>query len=104
MQQDPSLADVDIVIGADTVIVKDEHVLEKPRDKNHALEMLQQLSGQTHYVLTGVQIIYKTEQGTIERCQFVERTNVVFSTLDTETMNACKLRIKIMYVTSPPPF
>ncbi|KAG2233513.1 hypothetical protein INT48_003384, partial [Thamnidium elegans] len=95
-QQDPSFANVDIVIGADTVVVKDEHVLEKPRDKNHAIEMLQQLSGQTHYVLTGVQIIYKTEEGKIEKCQFVERTNVRFSKLDTETMNA--------YVNSGEPF
>lgn len=52
--------------------------------------MLEQLSGQTHYVLTGVQIIYKTEQGQIEKSQFVEKTNVKFSKLDTETMNACK--------------
>lgn len=53
--------------------------------------MLKQLSGQTHYVLTGVQIIYKTKEGKVEKCQFVERTDVKFSKIDTETMDACKL-------------
>lgn len=91
IQEDPLLPNVDIVIGADTIVVKDEHVLEKPRDKNHALSMLKQLSGQTHYVLTGVQIIYKTKEGKVEKCQFVEKTDVRFSELDAETMDACKL-------------
>ncbi|KAI9355546.1 maf-like protein [Pilaira anomala] len=90
------LPNADIVIGADTVVVKDDHVLEKPRDKNHAMEMLEQLSGRTHYVLTGVHIIYKTKDDEILSSHFVEKTTVKFSELDTETMNA--------YVNSGEPF
>lgn len=52
--------------------------------------MLQQLSGQTHHVLTGVQILYKQESK-VEHAEFVEKTYVTFTKLDTETMSACKL-------------
>jgi len=63
--------------------------LEKPRDKEHALAMLQQLNGQSHYVLTGVQIIYKINDK-IERIEFVERSEVQFSQMDPEIIQACK--------------
>ncbi len=50
---------VDLVIGADTVVVLDsKHILEKPRDATHAREMLASLSGRTHHVLTGVTLVY----------------------------------------------
>lgn len=72
------------------MVVQDECVLEKPKDKEDALRMLRQLSGKTHYAITGVQIIYKKKDGTVEKRQFYERTNVKFCEIDTETMNACK--------------
>ncbi len=43
-----------IVIGADTVVVINNTILEKPRDAHHATEMLTLLSGKTHQVLTGL--------------------------------------------------
>ncbi|GLR11186.1 septum formation inhibitor Maf [Mixta theicola] len=42
------------VLGADTIVVLNGEVLEKPRDAVHAVEMLTRLSGQTHQVLTAV--------------------------------------------------
>ncbi|MGD8108233.1 Maf family protein [Pantoea sp. FN0302] len=42
------------VLGADTIVVLNGEVLEKPRDALHAAEMLTRLSGQTHQVLTAV--------------------------------------------------
>lgn len=42
------------VLGADTIVVLNGQVLEKPRDAHHATEMLHQLSGQTHQVMTAV--------------------------------------------------
>ncbi|WP_105660617.1 Maf family protein [Cronobacter dublinensis] len=42
------------VLGADTIVVLDGDVLEKPRDAAHAAEMLRRLSGQTHQVITAV--------------------------------------------------
>ncbi|WP_105738996.1 Maf family protein [Cronobacter dublinensis] len=42
------------VLGADTIVVLDGDVLEKPRDAANAAEMLRRLSGQTHQVMTAV--------------------------------------------------
>jgi septum formation protein len=42
------------VLGADTIVVLNNEVLEKPRDAAHAAQMLSQLSGQTHQVMTAV--------------------------------------------------
>ena len=46
----------DIVIGADTIVVIDDNVLGKPKDKDDAVRMLKSLSGRTHTVYTGVTI------------------------------------------------
>lgn len=45
------------VIGADTVVIIDEHILGKPVSREHALEMLGLLSGRTHLVMTGVAVV-----------------------------------------------
>jgi len=43
-----------LVITADTIVWIDGEVLGKPLDHQHAVEMLQKLSGRTHIVVTGV--------------------------------------------------
>jgi len=43
-----------IVLAADTLAECDGFVLGKPNDENHARQMLQQLSGREHRVLTGL--------------------------------------------------
>jgi len=47
----------DVVLGADTVVVVDQHILEKPRDAADAARMLQMLSGREHQVITGVCLV-----------------------------------------------
>jgi septum formation protein len=42
------------VLGADTVVVVDEVLLGKPRDRADAVQMLQRLSGRSHQVLSAV--------------------------------------------------
>lgn len=44
----------EVVLGADTVVVVDEHLLEKPVDAADAARMLRLLSGRSHQVITGV--------------------------------------------------
>jgi len=44
----------EIVLGADTVVVAEGAVLEKPRDSEDARAMLGRLSGRTHTVITGI--------------------------------------------------
>ncbi|MDN5679408.1 MAG: Maf-like protein [Ewingella sp.] len=42
------------VLGADTIVVLDGQVLEKPRDEAHAAQMLTALSGRQHQVMTAI--------------------------------------------------
>jgi septum formation protein len=69
----------EIVLGADTTVVIDGGVLEKPADDDDARRMLRALSGRTHEVLTGVCIIGKD----FEDVQ-VETTEVRFAKLSDE--------------------
>ncbi len=46
------------VLTADTIVVLDEEVLNKPADEADAHRMLRQLSGRTHEVFTGVCLRY----------------------------------------------
>ena len=48
------LAENEILITADTVVIVGDEVLGKPADRNDALRMLRLLSGRTHTVTTGV--------------------------------------------------
>jgi septum formation protein len=43
-----------LVLAADTVVILDNEILNKPADKQDALRMLQKLSGKTHEVVTGI--------------------------------------------------
>lgn len=44
----------ELLITADTIVWLNDQVLGKPKDRQEAIEMLQQLSGQAHQVFTGV--------------------------------------------------
>ena len=46
-----------IVVGADTTVVADDHLLEKPVAPDDARRMLQLLSNRWHRVLTGVAVV-----------------------------------------------
>ena len=46
------------VLGADTIVVLDQAVLEKPQNQEQACHMLTQLSGKTHQVYTAVALVY----------------------------------------------
>jgi len=46
-----------VVLGADTIVVADEHLLEKPLDHADAARMLRLLSGRSHQVITGVCLV-----------------------------------------------
>ena len=67
------------VIAADTVVVAEGVILGKPQDAEDAIEMLKQLSGKTHKVLTGIAVSYAGEM-LAEVCE----TKVVFRELTDE--------------------
>ncbi len=64
------------VLGADTVVVVDEHLLEKPADALDAARMLRFLSGRMHQVITGVCLVAPASEQTA-----AEITQVVLSPL-----------------------
>eukprot|EP01044_Picomonas_judraskeda_P010648 COSAG03_NODE_1387_length_4188_cov_2.499389_3_plen_203_part_00 len=53
----------DMVIGSDTVVSVDDHILEKPRDAEAAMAMLSSLSGRRHRVYSGVAILHRCTDG-----------------------------------------
>ena len=64
------------VLGADTIVVLDGRVLEKPRDQADAEQMLAALSGRTHQVMTAVAVA--AQRGV---CVTRVTTEVTFRTL-----------------------
>lgn len=46
-----------LVIGADTMVVKDGLMLGKPRDRSQAHQMLQKIQGAAHHVYSGVAVV-----------------------------------------------
>lgn len=75
----------DVVICADTVVAIDGIILEKPADNDAAKKMLGALAGRTHEVFTGVVVQVK---GRPSARSFVERTEVTFSDLSPEDIDA----------------
>jgi len=48
-----------VVIGADTIVVLNGKLFGKPRDLEDAKQMLRQLAGQRHEVITGVCVLHR---------------------------------------------
>jgi septum formation protein len=48
----------DVIVAADTIVVYQHHILEKPSDQDEAYRMLALLSGNTHEVYTGYALIF----------------------------------------------
>lgn len=71
-----TMAENELIITADTVVCDNGIVLGKPKDKAEAKQMLQQLSGHPHEVITGVSIV--TQEKTV---QFASTSKVFFSAL-----------------------
>ncbi len=53
------------VLGADTVVVLDQQILGKPRDRQSAFTLLRKLSGRTHRVLSAVALVGEEESATL---------------------------------------
>jgi septum formation protein len=66
-----------LVLGADTCVVCDGHILGKPTDTADARRMLELLSGRTHAVLTGLAVV--TGRKIVRD---VEITQVTFNRID----------------------
>lgn len=77
-----SMAEGELVITADTVVIVGDEVLGKPADAAEADVMLRKLSGRTHQVVTGVCLT------TQQRCvHFSVKTDVTFKQLTDEEIS-----------------
>ena len=70
------MADDELIITADTVVIVGDEVLGKPADADEARSMLQKLSGRTHQVVTGVCLTTRQQSA-----HFSVRTDVTFKPL-----------------------
>lgn len=65
------------IVAADTVVVLNDTIIGKPVDRQHAIQILNNLSGKTHQVITGVAIFYQNN-----KILFAEVTEVEFYEMD----------------------
>jgi septum formation protein len=72
----------EIVLTADTVVILGNNILNKPADKPEAVKMLQDLSGKTHIVMTGVCIVSKEKE-----VAFDDTTEVTFKKLSLDEIH-----------------
>ncbi|NOY51767.1 MAG: septum formation protein Maf [Chlorobi bacterium] len=71
-----------LLIAADTVVALENRILGKPISRKNAFDTLEQLSGRSHKVITGVCL--RTSTGTHS---FASSTKVYFKQLDAEEIN-----------------
>lgn len=64
------------LLSADTIVVINDKVFGKPKDRAEAQEMLKCLSGKTHFVFTGAAIFFKGKVA-----QFAVKSEVTFKRL-----------------------
>tara|TARA_B100001250_G_scaffold362885_1_gene341883 strand:+ start:3976 stop:4563 length:588 start_codon:yes stop_codon:yes gene_type:complete len=81
------------IIGADTVVVFDNQILGKPKDKLESYSMLKMLSGQKHKVFTGVSIQ-----------SYDKKTSQSFYCLTTVELNTLSDELISFYIEKHKPF
>jgi septum formation protein len=66
------------ILAADTIVVLQNEIIGKPKDREHAVAILSKLSGQKHQVITGVVILHNGKS-----IEFADVTEVEFHPLTT---------------------
>lgn len=77
-----------LVIGSDTLICYQGQVMEKPDNYEHFSQMMKQLSGQTHQVLTSVSVCHWNGTDIIGQENTVVTTQVEFASLSGDEIRA----------------
>jgi septum formation protein len=70
------------LLSADTIVVIDDEIINKPSDKDDAINMITKLSGRTHSVFTGVAIFFNDTVDT-----FFVKSNVTFKKLSAKEIS-----------------
>ena len=76
-----------IVIGSDTMVIKDNKIYGKPKNEQNAFKILKELNGTNHQVITGLAILVE-RNGKYEEYLDCDITEVHFKNMtDTEIKN-----------------
>jgi septum formation protein len=86
----------DLLIGADSIVVLDDKIIEKPIDRDDAKKILRSLSGRSHFVYSAVVLLTPTdktnrnssEHSSPQVLSFFERTEVFFYELTDDMISA----------------
>ena len=71
-----NLKDNEVLLTSDTVVIHEDSLLGKPKDRDDSIEMLKRLSNSSHTVVTGVSLISNSKT-----YSFSTHTEVYFSEL-----------------------
>lgn len=74
------------IIGADTIVVKDDEILGKPVDKEDAVRMLKKLQGDAHVVYTGITIMIE-KKGKKKEYNEVIKTDILVSEMTADEID-----------------
>ncbi|AEL28065.1 Maf family nucleotide pyrophosphatase [Cyclobacterium marinum] len=78
----PHLKDQQVLITADTIVIANQTILNKPQNEEEAINMLHSINGKSHMVVTGVCIV-----DTNKKTTFSDLTEVTFSKLSEEEIS-----------------
>ncbi len=78
----------EVLVTADTIVVFENQILGKPKDRNDAKRMLTMMSGRSHEVYTGVSITFEDLDKNKVQESFFEVTSVKFANLDSNFLEA----------------
>lgn len=81
------LEEGEIIIGADTIVVLENEIFGKPKDREDAERMLRLLSGKKHTVYTGVALLY-LKNGYVVNETFTVGTEVYVNSLTEAEISA----------------
>ena len=77
----PDNGEVTLIIGSDTIVDLDGHIMNKPTDEKDAFNMISRLSGNWHQVHTGV-AVYAVDRDSVKLMfSFTDTARVKFATL-----------------------
>lgn len=72
-----------IIIAADTVVTLNNIIYGKPKSKDDAFKILSELSGKTHYVISGVTIIKNIKkENNLKTYSFFDKTEIKFKNIN----------------------
>ena len=71
--------DDSIILAADTIVMLNNEVINKPLNRDHAIKILRSLSGAQHQVITGVVLLQHEKE-----ISFADVTQVIFHELTNE--------------------